>query len=52
MTVILQQLCRCGNPSREGRPTCGIVICLANDAYERAVAEATLARARKAAQAS
>jgi hypothetical protein len=51
MTTIWQPRCQCGNPARDGRPTCGIVICLANDAYERALAESALTRARKAAQA-
>ncbi len=26
--------CQCGNWAKAGRPTCGIVICLANNTYE------------------
>lgn len=52
MATISQWYCRCGNPVQDGqdrRPTCGIVICLANDAYERALIAAKPRPAARAA---
>lgn len=37
MSELPRRLCHCGNPARDDRPTCGIVLCLTNDAYERAL---------------
>jgi hypothetical protein len=34
MSELPRARCRCGNPVRHDRPTCGIVLCLANDIYE------------------
>jgi hypothetical protein len=45
---LARRYCYCGNPARPGHPTCGIVLCMANDAYEQGLAEGNDLLARRA----